>query len=346
MNAPVLSLERLSIDYATPSGWARAVDDVSLDIGPGEIFGLCGESGSGKSTLARGFLRLLGPPAVIRRGRALLAGRDLLAMGEAELRGFRWRQVSMVFQSALDALCPVLRVEDQLVDLLLAHRPQPLDEARSRAVALLEAVGIPAARARAYPFELSGGMRQRVIIAMALALSPKLVVMDEPTTALDVVVQHEIWTQLLELRARHGFAVLLISHDLPMMTSVADRIGVMYAGRLVELAPTAALRARPRHPYTRGLLGAFPPIDGPKLAMRGIPGAPPSIEARPTGCAFSPRCSEAVARCRRDPPTLERAPDGHVVACHARTWSADTPLTQLASRAPDVGASRETQEET
>jgi peptide/nickel transport system ATP-binding protein len=336
MTAPLLSIRGLCVDYVTPSGRVRAVDRVSLEVGRGEVLGVAGESGCGKSTLALALLRILPPPAVITGGEALFEGRDLLRLSEPELREVRWRRISMVFQSAMDALNPVLTVGEQLEDTLRTHRaaprggtrssrPEPADreravssrEARERAAALLELVGIAPDRLRSFPHQLSGGMRQRIGIAIALALEPSLVILDEPTTALDVIVEREILSQLLELRRKLGFSVLFITHDLARMLEISDRIAVFYAARLIEVAPAAALRADARHPYTRGLLRAFPALRGDTVP-EVIPGAPPSLRTPPPGCRFNPRCVVAVPQCREVEPVLETAGPGHAVACRVR----------------------------
>ncbi len=293
-----------------------AVDGVSLDVRRGEILGLAGESGSGKSTLAGALLRVLRPPALVTGGEVRFAGRDVLAMGEAELRAFRWRDASMVFQSAMNALNPVLSVAAQIVDTIRAHEPRVSRRAaRARAAELLALVGLTPAQLDRFPHQLSGGMRQRVVIAIALALSPRLIVMDEPTTALDVVVQREILERLQALRDRLGLTIVLITHDLPLLLEVADRIGVMYAGELVELATVAELAAGARHPYTRALLRAFPSLDGPSDGVREIPGAPPRLAAPPGGCRFHPRCAEARPSCAIDHPALRAVDDGRLTAC-------------------------------
>jgi len=255
---PLLSVRELCVDYATPTGLSRAADDVSFDIAPGEVLGLAGESGSGKSTVAFAVARLHRPPAFVTAGQILLDGTDVLALRGAELRAWRWRHLSVVLQSAMNALNPVLRVEAQFLDLFRAHGVTDLAEARDRAADLLRLVGIPPDRLRDWPHRFSGGMRQRLVIAMALALRPKLVVMDEPTTALDVVVQREILDQVGELRRRFGFSVLFISHDLALMSRFCDRIGVMLRGRLVECGPARQVLSVPRHDYTRRLLDSIP----------------------------------------------------------------------------------------
>src|SRR5262249_13794129 len=244
-------------------------------VGRGEVFGLVGESGSGKSTIAHAILRLLRPPALVSGGSVRVEGVDVLGLDERALRGFRWRKASLVLQSALNALNPVLSVGAQLVDVLQAHLGLSRAQALERAGRLLERLGLPRARLASYPHQLSGGMRQRVVIALALALEPPLVMMDEPTTALDVVVQREILREVVGLQAELGFAILFITHALSLLSGLATPLGVMYAGELVELAPPAELLAEPRHPYAQGLLGCFPSLSGPRVRIEGIRGAPP-----------------------------------------------------------------------
>jgi peptide/nickel transport system ATP-binding protein len=295
----LLEIEDLVVEF----DGVRVVDGVSFAVRRGEIVGLAGESGSGKTTIALAILRLLRAPGVITGGRILFEGADVLAMSEPELRRFRWRQVSMVTQSAMNALNPVLRIEEQIVDAGVS---------RERAAELLRLVDIDPARLRNYPHELSGGMRQRVVIAMALALQPPLVLMDEPTTALDVVVQKDILERIRELAVDLGFSVLFITHDVSLLRSFCTRVGILYAGRLAELAPVAAA---PRHPYTRGLLACFPSLDAAPRRLSGIPGAPPDPRAPPPGCRFHPRCPDCMPICREAPPLTTVALD-HEVACH------------------------------
>jgi peptide/nickel transport system ATP-binding protein len=290
------------------------VDRVSLDLRPGEILGVAGESGCGKSTLAQALLRVLPPPAVISRGRVIFEGRDLLGLDEDGLRSIRWRRISMVFQSAMDALNPVVPVGEQITDVLAHHEGMDAGAARRRAGELLEMVGIPADRLGAYAHQLSGGMRQRVGIALALALRPSLVILDEPTTALDVIVEREILDRIRDLQRELGFAVMFITHDLARMLQFSDRVAIFYAARLAELAPAARIREAPRHPYTRGLLGAFPSLHGSRRP-RSIPGAAPSLQSPPPGCRFHPRCGLAVPACRSQEPALEEKEPGHFSAC-------------------------------
>ena len=297
---PILEMSDLSVAYRSAGGDVRAVEQVNLTLHAGEVVGLCGESGSGKSTLAYGATRLLRPPAVVTGGSVHYYGRritqggdpvDILTLSKRELHALRWREIAIVFQSAMNALNPVLRVQDQILDAIRAHLKMPRHEAREKAATLLDLVGIPRARLRSYPHELSGGMRQRVMIAMALAADPEVVIMDEPTTALDVVVQRDILAQIVELKETLGFAILFITHDLSLLLELADRIAVMYAGRLLETGTAQEIMREPAHPYTRGLLNSFPSLHGPRRELVGIPG----IAARPArpgpGCPFIPRCT-------------------------------------------------------
>ncbi len=319
----LLELRQLVVEYGVGPKRARAVDGVDFAIREGEIVGLAGESGCGKTTIANAVMQLLRPPARVTGGRILFEGENLLGKSAEELRRFRWRNVSMVLQSAMNALNPVMRVGDQFVDAMRAHERIDRRRALVRAGELLELVGIDRRRTRAYPHELSGGMRQRVIIAMALALKPELIIMDEPTTALDVVVQREILQQIEALKRDFGFAVLFITHDLSLLLEFADRIAIMYAGEIVETARAERLGANPQHPYTQGLLESFPPLSGPLTRLRGIPGAPPDLRDPPSGCRFHPRCPHCLlekpalyARQTTERPRLREVEPGHDVACH------------------------------
>jgi peptide/nickel transport system ATP-binding protein len=270
MTAPLLEVDDLSVEYVTEARTVRAVDRVSFSIAEREVFGLAGESGCGKSTIANAILRLLRDPALISGGSIRFAGTDVLALTPEELRDFRWRQVAMVFQSAMNSLNPVMTVGDQIADIFTTHEGISKKAALARAGELLDLVGIPRERLRAYPHQLSGGMRQRVVIAMATALRPPLLIMDEPTTALDVVVQQEIMAQIKDLQRELGFAILFITHDMSLMVELSDRMAVMYAGRFVETARAREIFAAPRHPYTRALMNAFPPMSGPRARLQGL----------------------------------------------------------------------------
>lgn len=324
MSSPVLEIRNLCVDYGVGETAVRAVRDVDLTLHRGEVLGLAGESGSGKSTLAYGLTRLLPPPGVVAGGQVIYhppAGTpvDVLAMTPAQLRRFRWGETSVVFQGAMNSLNPVHRISTQLLDVLKAHRPtSTAGWRRERARAVLRLVGIPADRLDAYPHQLSGGMRQRVMIAMALLLEPQLVIMDEPTTALDVVMQRQILGELARLRQRLEFAVLFITHDLSLLVEFSDRIAIMYGGRVVEQATGNRLYQQALHPYTKGLLQSFPALRGPRRTLTGIPGSPPDLRAMPTGCAFHPRCPTALDVCRVRLPPLGRPIDSHAgrtVAC-------------------------------
>lgn len=270
MTAPLLEVQDLSVEYVTEARTVLAVDRVSFSIAEREVFGLAGESGCGKSTIANAILRLLRDPALISGGSIRFAGTDVLALSADELREFRWRQVAMVFQSAMNSLNPVMTIGDQIVDIFTTHEGATKKAALDRAGDLLDLVGIPRDRLRSYPHQLSGGMRQRVVIAMATALRPPLLIMDEPTTALDVVVQQEIMAQIKDLQRELGFAILFITHDMSLMVELSDRMAVMYAGRFVETAPANEIFDSPRHPYTRALMNAFPPMSGPRTRLRGL----------------------------------------------------------------------------
>jgi peptide/nickel transport system ATP-binding protein len=315
----LLELRGLEVDY----GRARAVAGVDLQIRAGEIVGLAGESGCGKTTIASSVLRILRPPGRISGGEILFRGEDILRLKPDELRKFRWRNVSIVFQGAMNSLNPLMRVGDQFVDTLRAHERIDRKRALVRAGELLDLVGIDPRRLRAYPHELSGGMRQRVIIAIALSLTPELIVMDEPTTALDVVVQREILQQVDALKREFGFAVLFITHDVSLLLEFADRVSIMYAGEIVETTSAERLATKPLHPYTQGLLASFPPLTGPLTQLTGIPGAPPDLRDPPTGCRFHPRCPHCVperlglyTRQTTERPVLRQIAPGHEVACH------------------------------
>ncbi len=304
------------MQYATLRGPVRAVDGVSFDIGEGEVVGLAGESGSGKSTVALALIRVLHPPAMIKGGEVRFRGRDVLAMSDRELEQFRWRDVSMVFQSAMNSLNPVMTIGDQIVDAIRAHERVSERQARERAAELLRIVGIEASRIDSYPHQLSGGMRQRAVIATALALNPPLMIMDEPTTALDVVVQKEIMQQIEDLKERLGFSILFITHDLSLLVEFSTRIAIMYAGEIVELAPARELFDNPLHPYTQGLMSSFPSITGEKRKLTGIPGSPPDMVAPPSGCRFHPRCPYRREKYEQVVPRLMEVSPGHFVACH------------------------------
>ncbi len=314
--SPLLEVQNLCVDYLTGRGAVRAVDDVSLAVQAGEVLGLAGESGCGKSTIANAIMRLLKSPAQISAGHVLFRGQDVLALDATALRRFRWSRISIVPQSAMNALNPVTTIGTHMVDTLQAHTPMSKRQALERGAELLRIVGIESARLNSYPHELSGGMRQRAAIALALALNPELIIMDEPTTALDVVVQREIMQQIQELQEQFGFSILFITHDLSLLVELSDRIAIMYAGKIAELAPARELFERPLHPYTVGLMRSFPSITGPEQELVGIPGSPPDLAAAPSGCRFHPRCPHALPVCCEVEPALIPVRQRHQVACH------------------------------
>jgi peptide/nickel transport system ATP-binding protein len=314
-NRALLDIRDLRVVYLTARGPVKAVDGVSIAIQPGEVVGLAGESGSGKSTIAHAILRILHPPALITGGQVIFDGRDILEMDEAELGQFRWSKISIVFQSAMNALNPVMKIRDQLTDSM-RHHGLSKTEANERAVTLFDLVGIEPQRLDAYPHQLSGGMRQRAVIAIALALNPPLLIMDEPTTALDVVVQKDILQQIASLREQLGFSILFITHDLSLLVEISDNIAIMYAGEIVERAPARTLFEDPMHPYTLGLMNSFPSISGARHKLAGIPGSPPDLVAPPTGCRFHPRCPKAMPVCSTVAPLNRSISSSHSVACH------------------------------
>ncbi len=311
MTPPVLEISGLCVDYGLGPSAVRAVRDVDLTLRRGEVLGLAGESGSGKSTLAYGLTRLLPPPGVVTGGQVRYHRRegdqvDILELSPRQLRAFRWQEISLVFQGAMNSLNPVHSVRAQLTDVLRAHRPgMGRAERTARAAELLSLVGISADRLGSYPHQLSGGMRQRVMIAMALALDPEIVILDEPTTALDVVMQRQILRQLARLRRTLGFAVICITHDISLLVEFSDRIAIMYGGRIIEQANARDLYADALHPYSEGLLHSFPALHGPRRELSGIPGSPPDLTAMPPGCAFHPRCPKAFEPCGRRVPALD-----------------------------------------
>ncbi|HEY8486754.1 MAG TPA: ABC transporter ATP-binding protein [Limnochordales bacterium] len=313
----LLKVEALTVEYRTRGGPLRAVAEVSFELGRGESLGIVGESGSGKSTLAAAILRILPDNGRIVGGRILLDGLDLTRLPEGAMRRLRWRRVAMVFQAAMNSWNPVLTIGDQIVEAIRTHEPQVTrQQARERVAELFAAVGLPPERMDQYPHQFSGGMRQRAAIAMALAGRPQLLIADEPTTALDVIVQERVWREMEALRRRLGTALLYISHDVALVAQVTERMGVMYAGRLVELGRSAEVVRQPRHPYTAGLIAALPTLTGSRQELATIPGEPPDPLALPAGCAFHPRCPYADPRCRRELPPLEAAGGGsRQVAC-------------------------------
>jgi peptide/nickel transport system ATP-binding protein len=349
-SAYVLDVRDFCVDYGTGDNMVRAVNHVSLQVPRSTVLGIAGESGSGKSTLVYAMTRLLRAPGMISGGSVLLnslgdddhvaQSLDLVTANEKELRRIRWSRVSIVLQSALSALDPVQRISKEFDEILKTHRPDMNKAQRhERAVALLTTVGLDEDRLQRYPHELSGGQRQRIMIAMALALDPELVIMDEPTTALDVVTQREILNELQDLRSKFDFAMIFITHDLSLLVELADEIVVMYAGEIVEQARAKDLYEAPRHPYTLGLLNSFPPMHGERRELTGIPGSPPDLSDLPVGCNFAPRCPFVMARCHVEaPPLLPLGEEGRSAACWLHSGGDVRIPVELSRRVGDAKA--------
>lgn len=315
MNAPILSVRNLTVEYTTPAGAARAINDVSFDLAEGEFLAIVGESGCGKSTLLFAIAQLLSYPAETVAGSVFFKGVDLVSLSAEDLRRHRWRDISVVMQSAMNAFNPILTIEAQLADACRAHTDWNGKKIAARSAEVLGMVAIDAVHLKSYPFQLSGGMRQRAMIAMALLLEPKLVIMDEPTSALDVVAQRSLMRQVQTLRHELGFAVLFVTHDMSVVSHFSDRLAVMYAGEVVELGATRGVFDHPQHPYSQGLMDAFPSLVGDYRQLTGIPGAPPSLIAPPPGCHFADRCPCVFDECRVTKPDLIDK-DGYEVRCH------------------------------
>jgi len=317
MPPQLLQIDNLTTSFARRDGIVRAVDGISYDVAPGEAVGLVGESGSGKSASVLSLLKLLPANGRVERGQALLENQDLLTLPEPELRAVRGSRIGMIFQNPLTSLNPTLPIGRQIAEPLVWHGLCSRSEARRRAVELLRMVGIPSpeSRAREYPFEFSGGMRQRVMIAIALACRPRLLIADEPTTALDVTVQAQILDLLRAMRREFGMAVIMITHDLAVASEFCDRLVVMYAGRIAEIGPARQVLEQPRHPYVLGLLECTPDLGQGRGRLQSIPGAPPDMRRPPSGCRFHPRCPHASQRCRDEQPPLEEQKPGHWSAC-------------------------------
>jgi oligopeptide transport system ATP-binding protein len=319
MRTPILQVKNLTTRFRTERGMVTAVDNVSFDVGAGETLAIVGESGSGKSITALSILRLIpNPPGRIESGEILFDGEDLLKMSDTKMRAIRGNRIAMIFQEPMSSMNPALTIGKQIAEPIRLHRGTPWKEALKQAEALLAKVQIsdPASRVSAYPHQFSGGMRQRVMIAMALACEPQLIIADEPTTALDVTVQAQILDLLKDLATRSNSSLILITHDLGVVARYADRVAVMYGGRIVETASARDLYGRPRHPYTRGLMASVPRIDG-DTSQRLVPieGQPPDLAAMPPGCAFMPRCRQASEQCRTTRPALRPVGEGHYKAC-------------------------------
>jgi oligopeptide/dipeptide ABC transporter ATP-binding protein len=309
---PVLEVRDLSVEYAMRTSAARAVESVSLELSGGEFLAVVGESGCGKSTLLFALAGLLSAPAAVVGGSVVFRGHNMVELSERQLRTIRWSRLSVVMQSAMNALNPVKSIAAQFEDVMRAHERFSREQIEQRSREVMRLVGISPVHLRSYPHQLSGGMRQRAMIAMALLLSPELVVMDEPTSALDVVGQRSLMVQIKELQRTLGFAVIFVTHDMSLVRQFADRLLVMYAGQVVESGPTARLFGDPLHPYTRGLLEAFPSLYGPRLALEGIAGNPPDLARLPPGCSFEPRCPEAFPACAARRPPLYRVGESDV----------------------------------
>ena len=311
----LLEVRDLCVDYVTDKGVVRAVDRVSLSVAPGEFLGIVGESGCGKSTLLYAIARLLAPPAEIASGSIRFRGDDMVTMGEEELRHIRWQSYSVVMQSAMNALNPVMTIGSQLGDAIRAHRRMSQRAVRARSEEVMRLVGIDPVHLKSFPHQLSGGMRQRSMIAMALVFTPELVIMDEPTSALDVVAQRSLMLQIKELQRKIGFAAIFVTHDMSLVSHFSDRLAVMYAGQVMEIGATKTVFGEPRHPYSSGLLSSFPSIKGERQPLQGIPGSPPDLADPPSGCRFHPRCPSVMPHCKTIEPRFHER-EGVQVRCH------------------------------
>jgi len=316
MSEPLLQVKNVKTYFYTMRGIVRAVDNVSLELSKGESLGLAGESGCGKSTLAFTIIRLVPPPGRIVDGNIVFQGKDITKMSEEEFRReIRWKGISMIFQGAMNVLNPVYTVGDQIAEVLMLHKKYTKKEALAEAAKLLQMVGIEPRRLKSYPFELSGGMKQRVVIAMALALNPPLVIADEPTTALDVVVQAQIMNLLKKLKRELKTSIILISHDLSLIAELADKVAIMYAGKIVEYGVSDYVYKNSKHPYTQGLIGSIPRLRGEIRDLTWIPGTPPDLRYPPPGCRFHPRCKYVMEKCKKEEPPLVEIEKGQYVAC-------------------------------
>jgi peptide/nickel transport system ATP-binding protein len=329
---PVLEVSGLSVDYVLDRGSVRAVDDVSFTLERGEFLGIVGESGCGKSTLLFAVAQLLAPPAVVADGSVKFEGTNLVGLTDGQLSAIRWRDMSVVMQSAMNALNPVKSIGAQFKDAMRAHGKPSKQEIAARSAEVLRMVGIDPVHLKSYPHQLSGGMRQRSMIAMAMLFTPDLVIMDEPTSALDVVAQRSLMVQIKELQLSYGFAVIFVTHDMSLISHFSDRLMVMYAGQVDELGATRAVFDNPLHPYTQGLLEAFPSIHGPRVPLKGIPGNPPDMARLPAGCRFHTRCPLAVERCSQVAPDLYQIDDALVRCLRRQDGSLSSPQQGSLSR--------------
>ena len=324
MNSPLLDVRDVRVYYKSVRGEYKVVDGVSFDIQRNEILGLAGESGCGKSTLVEGLLRLIVPPGYIKSGQAIsdeltkdvTNNVDLLSLTEDRFRRIRWKNISYIPQGSMNSLNPVMKIEDQIMDAILTHEDMSKREAKTRIEELLNVVGLPTEVARVYPHELSGGMKQRAIIAAAISLRPKLIIADEPTTALDVTIQRVILQTLADVRERLGSTIMVVTHDMPVHAQLADRLVIMYAGKVVEIGNIDNLFHDPLHPYSQGLIATIPSITQQRRRVEGIRGIAPSPLEWPSGCRFHPRCEHAMEICERKEPTLREIGDSRFVACH------------------------------
>jgi peptide/nickel transport system ATP-binding protein len=312
----LLTVENLCVEYVTQRGVARAVEGVSFTMEPGEMMGFVGESGCGKTTTGKALMRVMSKNARIAAGRALFKGRDLFSLSEEEMRQLRWREIALIPQSAMDSLNPVYTIGDQLTEILTVRGGLDLKQAKERIKELFQMVGIDPKRADRYPHEFSGGMKQRVAIAAALALKPSLVIADEPVTALDVIVQHQVLRELKEIQKQLGLAIIMITHDMSVVAQTCDTVMVMYAGKVAEQGPVGRVLKAPAHPYTMGLTNAFPNLHDHQQELISIEGYPPDLVNPPAGCRFADRCPFAVAECRAAEPSPQRVTDRHTAACH------------------------------
>lgn len=316
MGEKILEVKNLKTYFYTLKGVVRAVDNVSFELMSGESLGIAGESGCGKSTLAYSLIRLVPPPGKIVGGEIIFRGKNVLEMSDEEFRKeVRWKGISMIFQGAMNALNPVYTIGDQIAEVFMLHQGYTKKEALNAAAKIIEMVGIDPRRLKSYPHELSGGMKQRVVIAMALALNPPVVIADEPTTALDVVVQAQIMNLLKRLKKELGTSIILISHDLSLIAELADKVAIMYGGKIVEYGPSDLIYNNPLHPYTQGLLGSIPRLRGEIKDLTWIPGFPPDLANPPPGCRFAPRCKYVMEKCTKEEPPLIEVEPGHYVAC-------------------------------
>jgi peptide/nickel transport system ATP-binding protein len=308
----LLAVQDLAVEYATERGTVLAVDGISLDLDAGEFMGIVGESGCGKSTLLFAIAQLLAPPARITHGSVVFKGLSMVGLADKQLAATRWKSLSVVMQSAMNALNPVKSIGAQFSDAMRAHGVSSGQEIAGRSAEVLDMVGIDPVHLRSYPHQLSGGMRQRSMIAMAMLFTPDLVIMDEPTSALDVVAQRSLMMQIKGLQQQLGFAVIFVTHDMSLVRHFSDRLMVMYAGQVAELGQTARVFDSPMHPYSTGLMEAFPPIRGPRVPLTGIPGSPPDLARLPKGCRFAPRCAKVMPRCETEKPELYQVADVQV----------------------------------